>query len=319
MPRVKPQIKYPAGEYIHIVADAPVFDRPCEKVYVLLHRFGQALDAIKVPLVRKQMTLSIPIDLPDPKFKKSGSMSDTQSADLFKLDVDVQQSLIQNEQINERAEHLYGGGVPRGPFMYNDLQWEACYRKAAIYPLEQWDARMRFTFRTAPFHGDNRIKVARKFVHDTIGMLAANESTYSVAVTCSFHTHDSAGMAYDISGSLVTQVRPEFVVERDAWTALGPARRKKVLGMYPGLFLTSWHLDQLGGKEAFLSEFRTNFKFMPNLHEFYIDFGSAGLYFQVMRNVMELSEHNPGGSGPVYFQLAGWFWRKLRAADLFTF
>jgi hypothetical protein len=319
MPRVKPQIKYPAGEYIHIVADAPSFHRPCETVYALINRFGQALDAVKVPLIRKHMTLSIPADVPHPKFKKLGVMSDAQSADLFKLDPDVQQSLIQDAQMNERAEYLYGGGTPRGPFMYNDLQWEACYRKAAIYPLEQVDARLRFTFRTVNFRGDDGIKVARSFVHDTIAMLAANETVYSVAVTCAFHTHDSAGIAYDIVRDLVTQVRPEFVVERDAWLALGPARRKKVLGMYPGLFLTPWHLEQLGGKEAFLAEFRTNFKFMPNLHEFYIDFGSAGLYFQVMRNVMELSEHYPGGSGPVYFDLAGWFWQKLRAADLFTF
>lgn len=197
--------------------------------------------------------------------------------------------------------------------------WSYHYESETVFPNHQYDSksmlsvRSKYFFKSPDGPPKADASLASQIVRQCVSAMVAAGDAYHIIVTCSPYREDAAGKGYYNIGGPSNHSSLRFQIEQDMWNTLGVKRREKVRGVYWGQYYSAWHLERLGGKQAFLDDYLALAEPRLGWRTFVQDFPGAGLFIKLTPSPMNYSVR---GLDVPCGDLGVWLYQRCQAAGL---
>ena len=298
-------------EYLHIAAYLVANpESPLGVARLMLQTMASALGVDEVEDARAD----IAVTTRDSRTPTSAwRVTDAKEATLLERNANIVGRLAAEDmRIVDRAIwHLILSMNRRGSvYKYWDWKWTYTYVGQYVNQHVCYDAHIRLSVRTDYFVNDAEKARPREFVNAIIQQLCKACQVYYLLVQPTVCFEDGAGLAFEhggVNGGLAAQIVQEL------WDKLGKERHYKVRGVFWGQYLSSSHLDRLGGKASFVRDYLALANGRPGSDKFVTDIDGGGVFIKLCDNPMNFSLH---GLNVPCQDLGAWLHQRFRQSQL---
>lgn len=304
-------------EYLHVVGyfstDVP---RPGELISDIIASIKTVLGA---SFRLKNPSLNITrhdVSLRNPQRWTRGS--DLQNTvvwyDIPEIDTDAEESLRDDGVFEDNiklgiASLTYGQEAMQG-FDFFSIGCQVVIEGEENFINSQHDAYCLTSIRVDCFDQDDIKRVSARLSDDIIKKLIHHGKLYYAlqdGVSC---LTDCAGWCYQFAGPS-NYSSLQFRIEHELWEQAGIARREKVRGVFPGQYLSPFHLEKIGGKERLIKDLQ---RIRPNRLDYYLtDLGEKGVILRLATTPIDATRR---GLNMGFSQTGVWAYKMFRDAGL---
>lgn len=190
-----------------------------------------------------------------------------------------------------------------------DALWNINIESGQAYPNFHSDCTCIVTVNACVFK-ENDYKYSSTHFLDNISKMLIDRNSYYIIQDSSTFSDDCAGECY-LSFGPCNYSSLKFRIEHELWEKAGVARREKVRGVFPGQYLSPFHLEKIGGKERLIKDLQ---RIRPDRLDYYLtDLGEKGVILRLTPTPIDATRRGPN----IGFSETGvWAYKMFREAGL---